>query len=67
MLQVVRYDLPRDVAALEAYACGDDATLDGKFKWSKAGDGRDVILFNFGKYKGAPYLHCDCAGMQCVS
>jgi hypothetical protein len=58
-MQVVRYDLPRDVAALEAYGCGDDATLDGKFKWSKTGEGRDVILFNFGKFKGEDVLS-DC-------
>jgi hypothetical protein len=52
MLQVVRYNLPRDVSALEAYACGDDATLDGCLQWSKSGDGRDIIVFNFGKHKG---------------
>lgn len=57
-LQVVRYDLPRDVSALEAYACGDDAALDGKLLWSTSGDGRDTIVFGFGKHKGVRHSVC---------
>jgi len=51
-LQLTRYDLPREVSALEAYACGDDATLCGKFKWKTTSSDQAVIAFDFGKYKG---------------